>query len=92
VVADPHLAGRHMLVEHPRTDGVAQPVLIPGLPIKFAEVSEGPETRVPWLGEHTDEVLADASSGSSLLKFISSGTTASSPELTRCGTSTGAAR
>ena len=59
VVADPHLAGRHMLVEHPRTDGVAQPVLIPGLPVKFAEVAEGPETRVPWLGEHTDDVLAD---------------------------------
>ena len=59
VVADEHLAGRHMLVEHPRTDGVAQPVLIPGLPVKFAEVAEGPETRVPWLGEHTDAVLAD---------------------------------
>jgi formyl-CoA transferase len=58
VVVDPHLAQRHMLVEHPRTDGVVQPVLIPGLPIKFAQVSEGPETRVPWLGEHTDEVLA----------------------------------
>jgi formyl-CoA transferase len=58
VVVDPHLAQRHMLVEHPRTDEVAQPVLIPGLPIKFAEVSEGPETRVPWLGEHTDEVLS----------------------------------
>jgi crotonobetainyl-CoA:carnitine CoA-transferase CaiB-like acyl-CoA transferase len=57
VVADPHLAGRHMLVEHPRTDGVAQPVLIPGLPVKFADIAEGPETRVPWLGEHTDDVL-----------------------------------
>jgi len=57
VVADPHLAARHMLVEHPRTDDVAQPVLIPGLPVKFADVAEGPETRVPWLGEHTDEVL-----------------------------------
>ncbi len=55
VVADPHLAGRHMLVEHPRTDGVDQPVLIPGLPVKYAE---GPEVRVPWLGEHTDAVLA----------------------------------
>ena len=59
VVADPHLAGRNMLVEHPRPDGVTQPVLIPGLPVKFAEVTEGPETRVPWLGEHTDGVLAD---------------------------------
>ena len=57
VVADPHLAGRHMLVEHPRSDDVDQPVLIPGLPIKFAEVAEGPEVRVPWLGEHTDDVL-----------------------------------
>jgi len=59
VVSDAHLALRHMLVEHPRTDGVAQPVLVPGLPVKFAEVSEGPERRVPWLGEHTDEVLGD---------------------------------
>ena len=58
VVADPHLAGRNMLVEHPRTDGVDQPVLIPGLPVKFADIAEGPETRVPWLGEHTDDVLA----------------------------------
>jgi crotonobetainyl-CoA:carnitine CoA-transferase CaiB-like acyl-CoA transferase len=58
VVADPHLAVRHMLVEHPRTDGVDQPVLIPGLPVKFAEVAEGPETRVPWLGEHTDQILS----------------------------------
>jgi formyl-CoA transferase len=57
VVHDPHLAVRHMLVEHPRTDGVDQPVLIPGLPVKFAEVTEGPESRVPWLGEHTDDVL-----------------------------------
>jgi crotonobetainyl-CoA:carnitine CoA-transferase CaiB-like acyl-CoA transferase len=58
VVADAHLTGRHMLVEHPRTDGVTQPVLIPGLPVKFADIAEGPETRVPWLGEHTDEVLS----------------------------------
>jgi formyl-CoA transferase len=58
VVHDAHLATRHMLVEHPRTDGVDQPVLVPGLPVKFAEVAEGPESRVPWLGEHTDDVLA----------------------------------
>jgi formyl-CoA transferase len=58
VVADPHLAARTMLVEHPRSDGEAQPVLIPGLPVKFADVAEGPETRVPWLGEHTDDVLS----------------------------------
>jgi crotonobetainyl-CoA:carnitine CoA-transferase CaiB-like acyl-CoA transferase len=42
----------------PRTDDVEQPVLVPGNPVKMSGVSEGPETRVPWLGEHTDEVLA----------------------------------
>jgi formyl-CoA transferase len=58
VVADPHVAARNMLVEMPRTDGVEQPVLVPGNPVKLTDVAEGPETRVPWLGEHTDEVLA----------------------------------
>ena len=47
-----------MLVEVPRTDDVEQPVLVPGNPVKMSGVAEGPETRVPWLGEHTDEVLA----------------------------------
>ncbi len=58
VVADPHVAARDMLVEMPRTDGVEQPVLIPGNPVKLSGVAQGPEERVPWLGEHTDEVLA----------------------------------
>jgi formyl-CoA transferase len=31
---------------------------VPGNPVKLSKVAEGPETRVPWLGEHTDEVLA----------------------------------
>jgi crotonobetainyl-CoA:carnitine CoA-transferase CaiB-like acyl-CoA transferase len=57
VIADPHLAGRDMLVEVPRTDGVEDPILVPGNPIKMSKVATGPETRVPWLGEHTDEVL-----------------------------------
>jgi crotonobetainyl-CoA:carnitine CoA-transferase CaiB-like acyl-CoA transferase len=59
VVGDRHVAARNMLVEMPRTDDVAEPVLIPGNPVKLTNVAEGPETRVPWLGEHTDEVLAD---------------------------------
>ena len=58
VIADPHVAARHMLVEMPRTDGVADPILIPGNPVKLSKVTEGPETRVPWLGEHTAAVLA----------------------------------
>ena len=57
VVADPHVAARSMLVEMPRTDGVDQPVLVPGNPVRLSGVAQGPETRVPWLGEHTDEVL-----------------------------------
>lgn len=59
VVDDPHLAERHMIVAMGRSDGVEEPVLIPGNPIKLAGVAEGPERRVPWLGEHTDEVLHD---------------------------------
>jgi formyl-CoA transferase len=57
VVHDPHLEARHMLVEVPRTDGVDQPVLVPGNPVKMTAVADGPETRIPWLGEHTDDVL-----------------------------------
>ncbi|MFZ4518126.1 MAG: CaiB/BaiF CoA transferase family protein [Microthrixaceae bacterium] len=59
VVHDPHVAARNMLVEMPRVDGVEQPVLIPGNPVKLSAMTEGPETRVPWLGEHTDEVLGE---------------------------------
>jgi len=58
VVRDPHVLAHDMLVEHPRHDGVDQPVLIPGNPIKMSRVAEGPETALPGLGEHTDAVLA----------------------------------
>ena len=57
IIADEHVAKRNMLVEMPRVDGVEEPVLIPGNPVKMSAVSEGPETRVPWVGEHTQEVL-----------------------------------
>jgi formyl-CoA transferase len=56
VVDDPHVAARNMLVEVPRTDG-EPPYLVPGNPVKLSNMAEGPETRVPWVGEHTDEVL-----------------------------------
>ena len=58
VVSDPHLAARDMLVEMDRTDGVEQPVLIPGNPVRMSDVAIGPDRRPPWLGEHTDAVLA----------------------------------
>ena len=42
-----------------RTDGVDQPVLVPGKPVKMSAVAEGPETRIPWVGEHTMSVLRE---------------------------------
>ena len=59
VVKDPHLEERNMIVAFPRTDGINKPILIPGNPIKMSKVSEGPEVRVPWVGEHTNEVLTE---------------------------------
>jgi crotonobetainyl-CoA:carnitine CoA-transferase CaiB-like acyl-CoA transferase len=59
VITDKHVAARNMLVEMPRPDGVAEPVLIPGNPVKLSKMAEGPETRVPWVGEHTADVLAE---------------------------------
>ncbi len=57
VASDPHLAVRNMLVETMPGDAEA-PVLVPGNPVKLSEVPEADDTRVPWLGEHTDDVLA----------------------------------
>ena len=57
VIDDPHVAARAMLVEMERTDDIAEPILVPGNPVKMSKVAEGPETRVPWVGEHTDDVL-----------------------------------
>ena len=57
VIADPHLAARNMLVAMSRTDGVDAPVLVPGNPVKLSNVPDGDERRVPWVGEHTLEVL-----------------------------------
>jgi formyl-CoA transferase len=58
VVADTHVAARAMLVQVPRTDGVEQPVLVPGNPVKMSAVAESAESRPPWLGEHTAAVLS----------------------------------
>jgi formyl-CoA transferase len=58
VVHDAHVEARGMLVRLPRTDGVDEPVLVPGNPVKLSAMQEGPDTRPPWLGEHTDQVLA----------------------------------
>ena len=59
VIADSHVAARDMLVEIPRTDGVDEPVLVPGNPIKLSKVARGPETYPPKIGEHTEAVLRE---------------------------------
>jgi formyl-CoA transferase len=57
VVNDEHVRSHNMIVGMPRSDGVPTDVLTPGNPVKLSKMAEGPESRVPWLGEHTDEVL-----------------------------------
>ncbi len=57
VIADTHLRERNMIIEIDRTDGVAEPVVTPGNPVKLSGLSETPPTRPPWMGEHTDQVL-----------------------------------
>ncbi|WP_297618682.1 CaiB/BaiF CoA transferase family protein [Nocardia sp.] len=59
VVADPHLSARSMLTELPRTDGISQPILVPGNPVRLTAMANDTERRPPWLGEHTTAVLTD---------------------------------
>ena len=54
---DPHLDARNMLVRMPRTDGVTDPVVVPGNPVKMTGMADGPDTMPPMLGQHTDSVL-----------------------------------
>lgn len=56
IVNDPHVRSHNMLIEVPRPDA-DRPLLVVGNPIKMSGASEGPVTRWPTLGEHTDEVL-----------------------------------
>jgi len=57
IVNDPHVAARNMLVELPRPNDDGAPVLVPGNPIKMSRLADGPDSMVPWLGQHTDEIL-----------------------------------
>jgi crotonobetainyl-CoA:carnitine CoA-transferase CaiB-like acyl-CoA transferase len=59
VLDDPHVAQRHMIVEIERTDDVPGPIAVPGNPVKLSAVPETPESRPPWLGEHTEAVLRE---------------------------------
>ncbi len=59
IFADPHVAARAMLaeIELPGANGRMK---IAGTPIKFSRTAAGVYRRPPLLGEHTDEVLAEA--------------------------------
>jgi len=59
LMADEHARLHNMIVEMPRTDGVEEPILAVGNPIKLSKMPETEDTRVPWVGEHTDEVLTE---------------------------------
>ena len=54
---DPHVKAHDMLVEIPQPTGEGEPVVVLGNPLKFSKVVDGGDTRMPWLGEHTQEVL-----------------------------------
>lgn len=56
LVADPHVALHDMLVEVP-VEGRDQPVVVHGNPIKFSDSPEGPTTKWPLVGEHTEALL-----------------------------------
>ncbi len=59
VVSDPHVRDHHMLVEIPRLDGVDQPVLTAGNPVKLSGMADAPSGHVPRLGEDTTAVLGE---------------------------------
>jgi formyl-CoA transferase len=57
VARDPHLTARQMLVSIERPDQPDRPVLVPASPVRMSGLSNDSDTPVPWLGQHTDEVL-----------------------------------
>ncbi len=56
--ADPHVRARDMLIEMPHP-GTERPMLVVGNPVKLSGAADGPATRFPSLGEHTDVLLAE---------------------------------
>jgi formyl-CoA transferase len=58
LAGDPHVAARDMLIEVPHPD-IERPMLMAGNPVKMSAAPEGPVSRFPTLGEHTDSVLRE---------------------------------
>ena len=63
LVDDGHVNARHMLVGINRTDGLDQPVLVPGNPAMIVDRPEGGDRRIPWVGEHARRRSCVTSSG-----------------------------
>jgi crotonobetainyl-CoA:carnitine CoA-transferase CaiB-like acyl-CoA transferase len=59
IFADPHATMRGMLVEVEQP-GSNRPITVAGQPIKFTRTPAGVYRRPPNLGEHTEEILAEA--------------------------------
>jgi formyl-CoA transferase len=57
VMTERHLTGRDMLIALERSDGVEQPVIVPGNPVKLSGVVEDDPQPPPTLGQHTGSVL-----------------------------------
>jgi crotonobetainyl-CoA:carnitine CoA-transferase CaiB-like acyl-CoA transferase len=59
IFTDPHFQVRDML-PHVEQPGSAQPVQVPGVPVKLSETPGAVRHRAPLLGEHTRAVLAES--------------------------------
>jgi crotonobetainyl-CoA:carnitine CoA-transferase CaiB-like acyl-CoA transferase len=58
LVDDPHVGAHGMLVGLERPQGGGRPVLTPGNPVRILTAPGTPDTRVPWTGEDTNDILA----------------------------------
>ena len=60
VMNDEHIKARKMILEQDLPSSSKQSskkMKVPGNPVKISGLEETPDTRMPWLNEHTDEIL-----------------------------------
>ncbi len=46
-----------MLIKVPKPDDDNETFVVAGNPIKMSNVEDSADRRVPWLGEHTEDIL-----------------------------------